>query len=422
MTWARRLLLRLRTLFYRNRSTQQLDNEVQFHIDQQIAENIAAGMNREEARHAALRTFGNPTVLKEETRDTWGWIWWEQAAQDLRYGFRLLLRNRGFTAVTVSTLALGIGSTAALYSIFDGTYLHTGPDTTRPVGETALLAQQSQKQSEVWRFSAPEYFDIAHLRRSFDGFFAMRYWSAAISENVASAENPERVVVLRVTANFLTGRGPRAALLKIGGRLRAALVLVEVALAFVVIMGAGLMVRTYRQLSSMDMGFQPDHVLTMRIALPELKYGENAKIANFFRELLERTRALPGIVDVAASSARPVDPAGVRDFSIPGRSLNTGNGVGTARYRVITPEYFALIRTPLHKGRSFAEHDGPGTTGVAIVNETFARTYFPEQVPWASRFAWKIASSAPLWACSGPAASWCKLSAWSQTRTRSHLL
>ena len=54
---------------------ERLDDEIQFHLDHQIAENIAAGMNREEARHGAMRAFGNPTILKEETRDSWGWVW-----------------------------------------------------------------------------------------------------------------------------------------------------------------------------------------------------------------------------------------------------------------------------------------------------------------------------------------------------------
>ncbi len=93
MLWAHKLWLKLQTLFRRERAAQQLNDELQFHLEQQIAENIAAGMNEKEARYAAMRVFGNATTLKEETRDTWGWITLEQIAQDLRYGFRSLRKS-----------------------------------------------------------------------------------------------------------------------------------------------------------------------------------------------------------------------------------------------------------------------------------------------------------------------------------------
>ena len=127
MVWARRVWLRLQTLFRRDGIAQKLDDEIQFHLEEQLAENIAAGMSREEARYAAMRTFGNPTVLKQETRETWGWIRLEQIAQDIRYGARTLRKSPVFTLVVILTLGLGIGANTAIFSLIDAVMLRMLP-------------------------------------------------------------------------------------------------------------------------------------------------------------------------------------------------------------------------------------------------------------------------------------------------------
>src|SRR5579864_9214652 len=116
MLWFQRLRMRLQTLFFREHAARLLDDELQFHLEQQIAENVAAGMSREEARQYAVRSLGNATLLREEAREAWGWIRLEQLGQDVRYGFRALRNNPLFTAVAVLTLGFGIGANTAMFS------------------------------------------------------------------------------------------------------------------------------------------------------------------------------------------------------------------------------------------------------------------------------------------------------------------
>jgi len=104
-------------LFQRKKAAACLDDELGFHLEQQIAENLAAGMSTEEARFAALRSFGNPALLREEARATWSWNWLEQAVREVRYGFRTLGRTPGFAALAILVMALGIGANVALFTV-----------------------------------------------------------------------------------------------------------------------------------------------------------------------------------------------------------------------------------------------------------------------------------------------------------------
>src|SRR5919109_142619 len=164
MLWARRFWHKLQTLFHRNQHAQRLDDEIQFHLEQQIAENVAEGMSPQEARYAATRTFGNPTYLKEETRDTWGWTRLEQIAQDFRYGLRMLLKNSGFTVVAAVTLALGIGATTAIFSVIYGVLISPYPYHKANEIWAPTIVDLKTAQRDTWhRYSVEQFQSIEEL-------------------------------------------------------------------------------------------------------------------------------------------------------------------------------------------------------------------------------------------------------------------
>src|SRR5713226_5681420 len=133
MRWLEKIRMRLVLLLHRGREVQRLDAELSFHLEQQIAENISAGMSPVEARYAARRAFGNPTLLREQARENWSWNSVEMVLQNIRIGIRTLARTPGFAFLSILVIAIGIGANVALFTVVRSVLLKPLPfkDPTR---------------------------------------------------------------------------------------------------------------------------------------------------------------------------------------------------------------------------------------------------------------------------------------------------
>jgi len=144
--------------WWKNRA-ERLKDEIQAHIDFEIQENIDSGMQPEEARDAAMRKFGNVLLARERSRESWGWLWAEQLWRDIRYALRGLLRNPGFSAVAIVSLALGIGATTSMFSLIYAVLLHPVPyaDWQRLTYPIYLNGDQPTSPQRWFSLTWPQY-------------------------------------------------------------------------------------------------------------------------------------------------------------------------------------------------------------------------------------------------------------------------
>jgi putative ABC transport system permease protein len=168
-----------------------------------------------------------------------------------------------------------------------------------------------------------------------------------------------------------------------GNGLRRIFVVAETALALVLLIGAGLLIRSFSRLQAVSPGFDSHNLLTMKLDLPGSKYHESEKRIAFFRQLLDRVRSLPGVESASGNVALPFTGLGSRtDFFVVGRPVPAVTSEGpTVDVRVIEPDYFRTMRIPLLRGRLFNEREETEESHVVIISETMARENWPNQDP-----------------------------------------
>ncbi|HYP26359.1 MAG TPA: ABC transporter permease [Blastocatellia bacterium] len=637
--------------FPSRRREEELDEEIQAHLRMAIEDRMGRGETAEQARDSALREFGNVGLVKEVTRDVWGWRPAGELAQDLRYGARMLVKSRGFTFIAVITLALGIGATTAIFSVVNAVLLRPlpYPDADRllyvgqqfrgglaAAGEPKFLFWREQCQSfealaaysgfggadgnlaggneaefvrglrvsedffrvlgvypalgrtftkeedspggarvaiisdELWRRrfgSDPTMLDGTVLlndravtvigimppqfRLGFgaDLFLPMRARPDANYDpnatvvgrlkpgvTAAQAEAELKVVAEKYRAAFprhmqegegigvqpyqevftgsvaqwlwlllgavifllliacanvanlqltraaarqreiavrkalgasggrivrqlltegiflalvgggaglllavwgtdlliaLTPRGllPNMAVVNVDwyvlafnfavavvmglifglapawqarkvevnaalkegagrgssarGRLRGALVVAEVALSLILLVGAGLLTRTFANLLGVTPGFDPHNVLTCQIALNGERYDTTNEAAAFYRDALERISSLPGVEAAAVTNKLPLD----WQFNMPVVFPGKPDRLESVQFRMISPDYFRVMRIDVKQGRAFSDADSASAPPAIIVNEAFAERFFDGQDPFAQQLS-----------------------------------
>jgi macrolide transport system ATP-binding/permease protein len=211
MAWLQTIARRLQTLFRRERFAKELDKEIQFHLDQQISELVASGMTPQDARRAALKSFGSGVAVKETAWETWGWSWLEQLTQDARFAFRQLRKTPGFTATAILTLALGIGANAAIFTLVNAVMMRNlpvvDPATLVRVGDTdsCCVNEGAPENGDYALFSTevyerlkknvPEFEELAAMQAGFE-------WRPVVSRRDGTGEVARSVAGEFVSGNY----------------------------------------------------------------------------------------------------------------------------------------------------------------------------------------------------------------------------
>src|SRR5262245_49762636 len=197
---------RLLSLLRRRRYEREMEEEMRFHLEMQIEQNLSSGMAAEEARYVARRQFGNQTWLKEVSREMWCLRFIETLIQDLRYGIRMLVKQPRFTLIAVFTLALGIGATMAIFSVVEGVLLKPLPyPHPEELVAVRLIAHGLSVKDLI--LSPSTYFILREQSGDFQDISIYAYYTGnkgnRSSVNVTGLGEPERVHALGVTDGLL---------------------------------------------------------------------------------------------------------------------------------------------------------------------------------------------------------------------------
>jgi predicted permease len=178
--------------------------------------------------------------------------------------------------------------------------------------------------------------------------------------------------------------------------IRAGLVVAEVALALTLLVGAGLLIKSFGRLSSVDPGFETGNLLTFGISLPQVKYANDTTRTAFWERVIEELKAVPGVTAVGATSVLPFGGGwSTSSFAIEGYQVPDGTPGPWGDIRTVNPDFATALRLPLLKGRFLNDDDRSGSAGVVVIDEEFVRRYFPNSDPIGRRITFNSGAEQP---------------------------
>jgi hypothetical protein len=201
MSWASVAAARLRSLFEHKRLERELDDEVRFHIEMQMEDNLSSGMNPAEARSAALRSFGGIEPMKETYRERRTFALVETTVQDLRYAVRTLRKSPGFTMTALAILGLAIGVNTAMFSVLNAVLLRPLPYKL-PEQLVMLWSQEPGKNLQ----GRTAYWNIEQWRSQSESFADMAFFDG-VSATLTTPDRAEKISAFRTSPNLLSMLG-----------------------------------------------------------------------------------------------------------------------------------------------------------------------------------------------------------------------
>ena len=220
-----------------------------------------------------------------------------------------------------------------------------------------------------------------------DGWVLGFTFLVAVLTSVFSGTVPALAARESVVGNLKEG-GAQSTIGRGKHRMRSLLIVGQVAVSFLLLIGAGLMLRSFMKLQHVDPGFQPENVLTMNISLDFVKYNTNEKQRAFFETLLEKIQAQSGVKSAASSMMIPFTTGMTMtgDFWMEGETPAPGQALPSADFRIVSPSYFETLHIPVLRGRGFLQTDRPGNPDVAVVNRSAAQHLWRSKDPIGTRF------------------------------------